>query len=139
MSGAHGDTGGGRRQPPCCEVGGTLCHRGALHVGVSPCPPAVHAARGVFCVPPSYPRPPPLSSGARRRTIAGVVNRIREVRLRRGLTQSELARRVGISRQLMWNYEHEGQGMPNVTMALEIARELRTTVEELWLPAPRVR
>ncbi len=59
---------------------------------------------------------------------------IREPRIARGLTQSELARRAGISRQALSAVE-SGTYQPSVTVALSLARELGTTVESL-VPQP---
>ena len=58
-------------------------------------------------------------------------SRINEMRSYHGITQRELARRVGISSAAMSAIEREAH-MPNVITALRIARELGTTVEELW-------
>lgn len=58
-------------------------------------------------------------------------SRISEMRSYHGITQRELARRVGISSAAMSAIEREAH-MPNVITALRIARELCTTVEELW-------
>lgn len=58
-------------------------------------------------------------------------SRISEMRSYHGITQRELARRVGISSAAMSAIEREAH-MPNVITALRIARELGTTVEELW-------
>ena len=58
-------------------------------------------------------------------------SRISEMRSYHGITQRELARRVGISSAAMSTIEREAH-MPNVITALRIARELGTTVEELW-------
>ena len=52
----------------------------------------------------------------------------------RGLTQSELARRAGISRQALSAVE-AGAYQPSVAVALSLARELGTTVESLFAPA----
>jgi len=59
---------------------------------------------------------------------------IRETRAARGLTQSELARRAGISRQALSAVE-AGAYQPSVAVALSLARELGTTVESLFASA----
>lgn len=51
-----------------------------------------------------------------------------------GLTQSELATRAGVSRQLVAAVE-SGQNMPAADAALRLASALATTVEELFAPA----
>jgi len=59
-------------------------------------------------------------------------NRLRELRLLKGqLTQEELARRVGVSRQTIFAIE-KGNYHPSVKLALKLARELDTRVEEIF-------
>ncbi|MBV9534199.1 MAG: helix-turn-helix transcriptional regulator, partial [Solirubrobacterales bacterium] len=63
---------------------------------------------------------------------------LRERRLQCGLSQTELAARAGVSRQLVAAVE-AGRNTPAVDAALRLARALATTVEELFCaPAPRV-
>ena len=57
--------------------------------------------------------------------------RVRAHRRGAGLTQQELAARVGVSRQTIISME-TGDYAPSVHLALRIARELRGTVEDLW-------
>lgn len=57
--------------------------------------------------------------------------KISDLRSYYGITQREIARRVGISSTAMSAIER-GEHVPKVTTALRIARELHTTVEELW-------
>ena len=56
---------------------------------------------------------------------------VREVRRERGLTQEELAREVGVSRQTIVNIE-QGRYKPSILLALKIARVLDTDVETLF-------
>jgi molybdopterin molybdotransferase/putative molybdopterin biosynthesis protein len=56
---------------------------------------------------------------------------IRRARTDAGLSQSELARRAGISRQALGAIE-AGLYQPSVAVALNLARELATTVETLF-------
>lgn len=56
---------------------------------------------------------------------------MRHLRVLRGLTQAELARRSGISRQAVSAIE-SGSYLPNVAIALTLARVIGTTVEELY-------
>jgi len=56
---------------------------------------------------------------------------LRSVRLRAGLTQAELARRVGISRTAYTNIE-KGHKHPSLVTALRIARVLNEHVEDLF-------
>jgi DNA-binding XRE family transcriptional regulator len=60
-------------------------------------------------------------------------NRLREERRGRGLTQKQLAGRVGVSRQSIIAIER-GSRAPSVALALALARQLSTPVEALfWL------
>jgi transcriptional regulator with XRE-family HTH domain len=59
---------------------------------------------------------------------------LRQRRLDSGLTQSELARRAGVSRQLIAAVE-AGQNTPAVDAALALARALGTTAEDLFAGA----
>ena len=56
---------------------------------------------------------------------------VRRVRRERGLTQEELAREVGVSRQTIVNIE-QGRYKPSILLALKIARVLDTDVETLF-------
>jgi DNA-binding XRE family transcriptional regulator len=60
---------------------------------------------------------------------------LRERRLECGLTQTELAARAGVSRQLIAAVE-AGHNTPAVDAALGLARALATTVEELFAHTP---
>jgi len=64
------------------------------------------------------------------RVMAGI-GRIRNARAARGITQLELARRAGISRQALGAIE-SGLYQPSVMVALSLARELGETVETLF-------
>ena len=57
--------------------------------------------------------------------------KIRERRLARELTQTELAEKVGVSRQTIIAME-SGSYAPSVFLALLVAKELSSTVEILW-------
>ncbi len=58
---------------------------------------------------------------------------LREVRLRRELTQESLAQMVGVTRQTVIAIE-KGKFVPSVRLALELARALGTPVAHLfWL------
>src|SRR5579859_2066270 len=63
------------------------------------------------------------------------VSSLRERRRECGLTQTELASRAGVSRQLVAAVE-AGRNTPAVDAALRIAAALTTTVEELFAAAP---
>jgi putative molybdopterin biosynthesis protein len=63
--------------------------------------------------------------------MASKGNALTEARTARGLTQSELARRAGISRQALGAIE-SGAYHPGVAIAIRLARELGTSVEALF-------
>lgn len=59
--------------------------------------------------------------------------RLKEVRTEAGLTQAELAERVGVSRKTV-NTVENGVFVPSTLLALGLARALRVKVEDLfWL------
>jgi putative molybdopterin biosynthesis protein len=68
-----------------------------------------------------------------RRTHAPMDNRLRRVREGCGLSQAELARRAGLSRQALSAIE-SGRYVPNTAVALRLARALGCTVEDLFAP-----
>jgi molybdate-binding protein/DNA-binding XRE family transcriptional regulator len=57
--------------------------------------------------------------------------KVRALRVARSITQSELARRAGLSRQALGAIE-AGLYMPSVTVALSLARELGESVEAIF-------
>jgi putative transcriptional regulator len=60
-------------------------------------------------------------------------NRLREVRLNRGLTQEGLAGMVRVTRQTIIAVE-KGKFVPSVKLALELASALDTSLEDVfWL------
>lgn len=60
-------------------------------------------------------------------------NRIRVFRAEHGLTQSELAEQIGVSRKTISTIE-VGRFTPSTTIALLLARRFRVPVEEIfWL------
>lgn len=60
-----------------------------------------------------------------------VRNRLREIRQSRSLTQAELASRIGVSRKTI-NTVEKGVFTPSVALALALARDLGTLVEDLF-------
>jgi len=62
-------------------------------------------------------------------------NAVQEHRLHAGLTQAELAERVGVSRQTVVAVESGGYA-PSVYLALALAEHLGSTVEELFATTP---
>lgn len=60
-----------------------------------------------------------------------ITNRLAEFRKSKGVGATELARHVNVSRQTIYAIE-AGTYIPNTEVALNLARELKTTVEELF-------
>lgn len=58
-------------------------------------------------------------------------NLVKERRVSQGLTQEELATRVGVTRQTIFSIE-KGVYSPSVTLALLIARQLKVKVDQLF-------
>lgn len=59
-------------------------------------------------------------------------NCIEKLRLRAGLTQVELADKVGVTRQTIIAIE-KGDYTPSVALALRLAKVFKTSVEELFV------
>lgn len=57
--------------------------------------------------------------------------KLKDLRDYHGISQSELARRVGVGKTTISEIER-GDRLPNVLTAIRIARALETTVEEIW-------
>ncbi len=62
-------------------------------------------------------------------------NRLKELRVERGLTQSELAARVGVSRKTI-NTVENSVFVPSTALALALAEELGARVEDIFYLAP---
>jgi len=60
-----------------------------------------------------------------------VINRIKDYRLERNLTQDDLARAVGVSRQSINSIER-GRYTPSLPLALRFAQFFRCTTDELF-------
>ncbi len=60
-------------------------------------------------------------------------NRIRELRKAAGISQEELARRCGVTRQTI-NAIENNKYDPTLALAFHLAAELSTTVDELFHP-----
>lgn len=63
--------------------------------------------------------------------MAELVSQLKAVRSEAGLTQQELADRVGVSRKTI-NTVENGVFVPSTTLALKLARELGRPVEALF-------
>jgi len=64
-------------------------------------------------------------------------HKLADLRLKRGLTQTALARQIGVSRQF-FNQLEAGRVLPNVVIALRLATALERTVEELFGNAAQI-
>ncbi|MBM9537931.1 substrate-binding domain-containing protein [Desulfobulbus alkaliphilus] len=62
---------------------------------------------------------------------AELVCTLKAMRMARGISQKDLARRVGVGRQAIYDME-SGRYVPNTALALRLARELGCKVEELF-------
>jgi molybdate-binding protein/DNA-binding XRE family transcriptional regulator len=60
-----------------------------------------------------------------------ITNRVAEIRKSRGISASDLARKVNVSRQTIYAIE-SGTYVPNTEVALRMAQELEVTVDELF-------
>ena len=58
------------------------------------------------------------------------VRKLREARERKGLSQAQLAKRVGVSQGLIWQIER-GLKTPGVGVLTRIAKELNLSLDEL--------
>ena len=61
-------------------------------------------------------------------------NSIRSLRKERGISQEELARRCGVTRQTV-NAIENNKYDPTLALAFHLAQELGTTVDQLFRPA----
>ena len=58
-------------------------------------------------------------------------NKLRQLREEKGITQEELGRLAGVSRQTISQIER-GDYSPSVTLALKLARICETSVEDIF-------
>src|ERR1044071_4891768 len=66
---------------------------------------------------------------------AGIENRLAQIRKSRGVGASDLARRIKVSRQTIYAIEI-GTYVPNTEVALQLARELEVSIDELFSLGP---
>ncbi len=59
-------------------------------------------------------------------------NRLEKFRSQKGMTQQELADRVGVSRQTIISLER-GRYNPSILLAHRLAREFGVTIEEVFI------
>lgn len=64
-----------------------------------------------------------------------LANRLRELRARHGLTQAELAERVGVTRKTINTVENR-VFVPSTVLALKLAAALDVSVEEIFTLEP---
>ena len=70
-------------------------------------------------------------SGARTAVPERLANQLKERRTEVGLTQAELAERVGVTRKTV-NTVENGVFTPSATLAIKLAQALNVPVEELF-------
>ena len=58
--------------------------------------------------------------------------RIKELRARHDLTQEDLAKKVGVRRETIL-YLEKGKYNPSLKLAHEVAKVLKTTIDELFI------
>ena len=60
-------------------------------------------------------------------------NRVRELRARHEFSQTELAKRVGVTRQTI-GFIEKGDFYPSIALSLRLAKHLQVKIDELfWL------
>ncbi|HIV39398.1 MAG TPA: helix-turn-helix transcriptional regulator [Candidatus Blautia stercorigallinarum] len=64
--------------------------------------------------------------------VADMLNKIRELRKALGISQEELAKKCGVSRQTV-NAIENNKYDPTLALAFRLARELRVTVDGLFV------
>lgn len=60
-----------------------------------------------------------------------LINRVKELRARFNITQSELAKRVGVTRQTIVSLE-KGSYTPSLLLAMNIAEQFERPIEEIF-------
>ena len=60
-----------------------------------------------------------------------LINRVKELRARFNLTQDDLAKRVGVTRQTIVSLE-KGSYTPSLLLAINIAEEFKLPIEEIF-------
>jgi len=66
----------------------------------------------------------------------GVTNRVKEIRQELGLTQEDLAKKVGVSRQSISSIER-GRYMPRLPLALKLIGLFQPPTNDVFQLAPR--
>ena len=60
-----------------------------------------------------------------------LINRVKDLRARFNLTQDDLAKRVGVTRQTIVSLE-KGSYTPSLLLAMNIAEEFKLPIEEIF-------
>ncbi len=60
-------------------------------------------------------------------------NRLKELREKRGITQEDLARRLGVTRQTIISIEKEKYD-PSLKLAFKIAKFFNKKIEDIFIP-----
>ena len=68
-------------------------------------------------------------------SAATIICRLKPIRQSKGWSQIQLAERVGVKRQAIYDLE-SGKYVPNTALALGLARELGCKVEDLFYEKP---
>lgn len=67
-----------------------------------------------------------------------VPSKLKEARLKRGISQAEAARRVGVARGQIWNYEQENvKGTPRADVLARLCRLYEVDISELTTGEPQ--
>jgi putative transcriptional regulator len=59
-------------------------------------------------------------------------NRIKDLRIKLGITQEELAQRAGVRRETIIFLE-QGKYNPSLNLAHQVAKSLKTTIDKLFI------
>lgn len=62
-----------------------------------------------------------------------IADKIKNARIQRKITPSQLAARAGITYKTVWKYE-SGGSVPNINIAIGLAKALNMSLDELFLP-----
>jgi transcriptional regulator with XRE-family HTH domain len=73
---------------------------------------------------------PELTEAMKTRTLAGFGRRLAELRQRRGVTQAELGKAVGVSQRVIAYYETETEQPPGALL-VDLAKALRVSADVL--------
>ncbi len=60
-------------------------------------------------------------------------NKLKELRVSKNFSQSELAEKIGVTQQQLSSYE-SGENFPRMPIALKLSEHLGVTINEIFLP-----